>query len=245
VTLRVLIALVLLLLPAAPAPGQSPAAEAQRLTIAYHEDPSRIDRARTLLEDSLARDRQVETMIALSRVYLLVGDIRATTPEGKLAAYERGRELGKRAVELAPRNEDAHFFYVANTGRWGQTKGVVRSLFLLPTVREELDILFALNPNAARTHAVAANVFFEVPALLGGDRARAEEHWKKGIELDPHYTLLRVDYARFLVAAGRRDEARRQLQRVLDEKTPRFPADWTVKDVPRARELLGGLASGK
>lgn len=243
--LRVLIALAFVLVPATPAPAQSPAVEAQRLTAAYHEDPSRIDRARDLLEQALARDRQVETMIALSRVYLLVGDIRATTADARLAAYERGRELGKRAVELAPRNEDAHFFYVANTGRWGQTKGVVRSLFLLPTVREELDILFTLNPHAARTHAVAASVSFEVPALLGGDRAKAEEHWKKGIELDPHYTLLRVDYARLLIATGRRDEARRQLQRVLDEKTPTFPADWTVKDVPRARELLGGLTSDR
>lgn len=218
--------------------AQSPVEDAQRLTAAYHEDPARIDRARDLLEQALARDRRVETMIALSRIYVLVGDVRARTPDEKLAAFERGRELGKRAIELAPRSEDAHFWYVANTGRWGQTKGVLRSLFLLSTVREELDVLFALNPRSARTHGVAANVMFEVPGMLGGDRAKAEDHWKKGIEIDPRYTILRVDYARLLIATGRYDDARRQLQRVIDEPAPTNRADWTVRDAPRARALL-------
>ncbi|MBI1733818.1 MAG: tetratricopeptide repeat protein [Candidatus Rokubacteria bacterium] len=232
--------LLVLLVAGAPsaAHAQTPVEEAQRLTAAYHEDPTRIDRARDLLEQALARDRRVETMIALSRVYLLVGDVRARTPDEKLAAFARGRELGKRATELLPKSEDAHFWYVANTGRWGQTKGVVRSLFLLPTVREELDILFALNPRSARTHNVAANVLFEVPGLLGGDRTKAEEHWKKGIEIDPRYTLLRVDYAKLLIATGRYDEARRELRRVLDEPAPTNRADWTMRDAPRARTLL-------
>lgn len=112
--------------------GQTPADEAQRLTAAYHEDPARIDRARDLLERALARDRRVETMIALSRIYLLVGDVRARTPDEKLSAFERGRELGKRAIGLAPKSEDAHFWYVANTGRWGADEG--RGALAVPAV---------------------------------------------------------------------------------------------------------------
>jgi tetratricopeptide (TPR) repeat protein len=235
------VALVLVLLLPLVAVADTPAEEAQRLTAAYHEDPTRIDRARDLLERALARDRQVETMIALSRIYLLVGEVRATTADEKLTAYDRGREVGKRAIELAPRNEDAHFWYTANTGRWGQTKGVMRSLFLLPTMREEVDTLMALNPRSARTHNVAANLMFEVPGVLGGDRAKAEEHWTKGLGLDPHYTVLRVDYAQMLVAAGRHDDARRQLQSVLDEREPTNRADWIVRDAPRARKLLESI----
>jgi tetratricopeptide (TPR) repeat protein len=223
------------------APGQTPADEAQRLTAAYHEDPTRIDRARDLLEQALERDRRVETMIALARVCLLVGIVRARTPEEKLAAFERGREIGRRAIELAPRSEDAHFWYAANTGLVGQTRGVLRSLALLPTMREEIDILLALNPRAARTHNVAANVLFEVPRLLGGDRRKAEEHWRTGIALDPHYTVQRVDYAKLLIATGRHDEARRELRTVLDEKTPTNRADWIVRDVPRAQALLDSI----
>jgi tetratricopeptide (TPR) repeat protein len=237
---RAVLLAMLVLVPAAAA-AETPVEVAARLTARYHEDPTRIDRARELLEAALARARHVDTMIALARVCLLTGDVRATTVEAKLAAYDRGREVAARAVELAPRSEDAHFWLVANTGRWGQTKGVMRSLFLVPTVRREIDILLELNPDAARTHGVLANVLFELPALLGGDRAKAEEHFRKALELDPRYTLARVDLARLHIAAGRHAEARRELTRVLEEPSPRFVADWHVRDVPRARQLLESL----
>ena len=234
-----------LVLVAARALAQTPVDDAERLLTTYHEDRTRIDRARDLLEQALSRDRRVETMITLSRTYLLVGEVRATTTDEKLLAYERGRELGKRAVELSPRSEDAHFWYAANTGRWGQTKGVMRSLMLLPTMREEVDLLLAMNPRSARVRNVAAGFSFEVPGLLGGDRKKAEEHWKTALDIDPHYTVARVDYARLLAATDRFDEARRQLRRVLDEPSPTNRADWIVRDVPRARTLLESIKDRK
>jgi len=242
---RPLLAAVLMLWAPALAGAASPGGEARALVARYHEDRTTIDRARDLLERALRRDSQVDTMIALSYVMFLWGDVRATTPEDKLAAYDRGRELGKRAVELAPNDHDAHLWYAINTGRWGQTKGILRSLFLLPTVREEIDILFRLNPRSVRAHALAASVFFEVPGLFGGDKAKAEEHLRKGLAVDPRFTLLRVDLARLLIATGRDGEARRELQRVIGETAPTNIADWTVKDLPRARQLLESLRDAK
>ncbi len=236
-------ALAALLLVTAPAgAGAAPALETARALIErYDQDPTRIDRARDLLEAELTRERRVETMILASRVHFLYGEVRAATDAEKLAAYDRGREWGRRAVELAPRSEEAHVWYAINTGRWGQTKGIMRSLFLLPTVREELDIILGLNPRSVRGHALAGNVFFELPALLGGDRRKAEEHYRKGLAVDPRFTVLRVDLARLLVAEGRVDEARRELRRVIEETAPTSPADWTVRDLPRARALLDTL----
>jgi tetratricopeptide (TPR) repeat protein len=229
-------------LGAGAAEAQSPSQTALTLLARYHEDPTRIDRARELLEGALQRERRVETLIALARAYLLTGDVRAKTKNEKLDAYGRGREIGHRAVELSPKSEEAHLWYVANAGRWGQTKGVVRSLFLLPTVREELGIILELNPRSAPGHAIAGSVAFEVPELLGGDRAKAEAHFRKAIEIDPHYTLPRVDLAGLLIATGRSVEARRQLERALAERAPTSVADWTVKDAPRARRLLESIA---
>ena len=77
--------------------------------------------------------------------------------------------------------------------------------------------------------------------MLGGDRAKAEEHYKNALETDPHYTLARVDLARLLIATGRHAEARRELARVLDERAPTSRSDFTVKDAPRARELLESI----
>jgi tetratricopeptide (TPR) repeat protein len=230
-----------LLAVAVTAGAQTPVESARALVQRYHLDPTALDRARELLESALATDAQVETMIMLSYVHFLWADTRATTTEDKLAGYERGRQVGERAVELAPRNAEAHLWYAINTARWGQTKGIMRSLFLLPTVKREIETILTLDPRSVRGHSLAGNVSMEVPRLAGGDRAKAEQYFKKGLELDPRFTVLRVDLARLYIADGRYAEARRELMRVLEERTPRIVADWTVKDVPRARALLESL----
>jgi len=221
--------------------AQTPAETARALVARYHEDPTTIERARDLLEAALARERQPDAMVMLSYVYFLVGDVRAGTADDKLAAYDRGREIGKRAVELAPKNPDAHVWYGINTGRWGQTKGIMRSLFLLPTVRGEIDATLALDPRNLRALALSGNVFFEVPRIAGGDREKAEQQFRKALEIDPHFTVARVDLARVLIAGGRSADARRELQHVIEERQPNNVADWTVKDLPRARELLESI----
>jgi tetratricopeptide (TPR) repeat protein len=232
-------------LAAASAWAQTPVEAARALVARYHEDPTALDRARDLLDAALVKDRKVETMAMLSYVQFLIGDVRAATPEDKLAAYDRGREIGKRAVELAPKSHDAHLWYAINTARWGETKGVLRSLFLLPTIREELGILLDLDPRSVRAHILAGNVLLEVPGFAGGDRVKAEEHFKKALAIDPRFTNARVDLARVYIADARYADARRELQRVVNETNPSVVADWTVKDAPRARKLLESIKDRK
>jgi len=207
----------------------------------YHEDPARLDTLREGLEQAVRDDPDAANFTALSRVSFIWGDVRARSDEEKLAAYERGRASGQRAIELEPKNFLGHLWYAINTARWGQTKGVVRSLFLLPTVREEIRVLLELAPNVAAVHALAGNVDYEVPGPLGGDVDRAEATFRKGLQLDPSFTGIRVGLAKVLIKKSQPAEARRELQAVLDEKDPSNRADWTVKDVPDARRLLESI----
>ena len=234
-------ALALLLCTAAVARAATPVDDALALFANYHQELSGLDRARDILEAELQKNPQLETMLALARVYFTIGDVRASTQEEKLAAYDRGRQIAKRAIEVAPRNADAHFLYGANTGRWGQTKGVLRSLFLLPTVKEELNTIFEIDPNHAAGHALAGNVYLELPAIAGGSVAKAEEHFRKAIEVEPKYTALRIGLAKVFIRKGEYVAARRELESVVNESAPANIADWTMKDLPRARKLLAEI----
>src|SRR5213593_1282789 len=232
---------VAVLLAAAASPAQTPVEAARALVARYHEDVTALDRARDLLEAAVAKDRQVDTLVMLSYVQFLWGDTRAKSDDEKLGAYDRGRQLGERAVELAPKSAEAHVWYAINTARYGQAKGIMRSLFLLPTVQREIETILSLEPKNIRAHSLAGNVYMEVPRIAGGDRARAEDYFKKGLAIDPRFTVLRVDLARLYISTGRYPEARQELTRVLQERAPRIVADWTVKDAPRARTLLESI----
>ena len=232
-------ALALLAAAALPAWAQSPlVAELRVWATRYHENPQKIDELRAALEQAAQKDAGLDTLLALSQVCFIYGDVRAKTPEEKLEAYDRGREIAKRAVELAPKSAAARFWYGTNTGRWGQTKGVMRSLFLLPTVKDAMEAALELDPAFAPAYALGGNIYYEVPGFVGGDLHRSEAMFRKGLELDPHNTNMRMGLARTLWKQGRAAEARREALTVLEEKAPSNPADWTVKDVPQAKALL-------
>jgi tetratricopeptide (TPR) repeat protein len=163
------------------------------------------------------------------------------TGNERRGAYERGRQAARRAVELDPRNARAHFWYATNSARLGQADWGLRSLFLLPGIREEIQIVLELDPRFTPIYALAGNVFYEVPGLLGGDLNKAEEMFRKGLGLDPRFTELHLGLGKTLIKKGRIAEGRRELQAVLDEKEPRYLADWTLKDSKDAREILQSL----
>ena len=218
-------------------------AELEALATRYHENPARLDAVREGLARAVRQEPDPETWIALARACFIWGDVRAGTAEQKLAAYAEGREAARRAVELAPRAPLAHLFFGINTGRWGQTKGVVRSLFLLSEVREAIRHTLGLDPTLPAAYALAGNVDYEVPAIFGGSLERAEGHFRTGLGVDPRFTALRVGLAKVLRRQGRLTEARRELRAVLDETAPTNPSEWSMRDVPEARALLEALGT--
>jgi tetratricopeptide (TPR) repeat protein len=222
--------------------AQSPlVAELDTVAFRYHEEPSRLDKIRAGLEEAVKTDSQIANLVALARVSFIWGDIRARTADDKLDAYDRGRQVAKRAVELEPKNVPAHFWFAINSGRWAQTKGVLRSLFLLPTLKEEIQIILDLDPQFTPVYALAGTVYYEVPGVFGGDLNLAEEMFRKGLAQDPKFAAMRVGLGKTLIKKGRIAEARRELQAVLDEKAPSNLADWTLRDSKEARALLESI----
>jgi tetratricopeptide (TPR) repeat protein len=219
-------------------PTAGPVGEAWALFSGFHEDLARIDRSRALLEDAVRREPSLEALLLLSWVHLTWADLRAGTPDEKLAGYERGRDIARRAIELAPRNPEAHLWYAANLGRWAIARGKLRAAFLLGTMAEEIQTILTIDPNHVAGLSLAASFYLETPGLLGGDLDKAATYARKALVLDPHFTRARVELARVLIEQQRYAEARRELQQVVDEPRPSYVADWVVRHRPRARRLL-------
>jgi len=83
--------------------------------------------------------------------------------------------------------------------------------------------------------------YFKVPRLFGGSNARAEEHLRKSLTYAPDSTVSHFFLAEVLLDENRRDEARSELQKVLDAP---FDQEWAPEDEDykqRARTLLGTI----
>jgi tetratricopeptide (TPR) repeat protein len=227
---------------ASSAIAQSPVDAARPLFARYHEDLQELERARDLLQAAAEREATAEVLSALARAWFLLGEFQARTDRDKLAAYQQGREAGRRAVAAAPRSEQAHVWYALNSARWAGTRGIMRAVSLLPTLREEAATILSLNPASVEGHTLAGGLAAELPAMLGGDRARAEGHFQQALEADPRRTGTRVELARLYIATRRYTAAQRELERVVAEAAPSDLPYWALSDRPRARALLVSIS---
>jgi tetratricopeptide (TPR) repeat protein len=237
------LAVVLIVGAPVSAPGQTPVEIARGLLKQYQEDPARIDRARDLLEAAVAKGAgsDVPTLLTLARAWFLIGEERAKTEEARVAAYERARDVARRATELAPRDPDAHLWYAITLGSWSQEKGLLRSALALRNLRKEVDTVLELDPRNIEAHIMAGSIARELPLLLGGDRKEAEEHFKTARRLDSRLTGARLELAQLYINMGRYAEAHQELQAVLAEKAPTDRPRWTLREVPRARQMLESI----
>jgi|GEM_PF-330870 len=193
----------------------------------YYRDPSNIDKAIDMVEEKLSREPDnMEALLLLSRAWLTYGYVKARSKEDLIRVFENGTSAAEKAVEIAPRNPDAHFYYVANLASLGDTKGLFNSLFMLPEVRRELDLILELNPNHENALAMQGALFYYLPGILGGDMRISEIYIRRALSVDPHLSSAKLYLAMNLRKQKRYGEALTELRELVKEKDPTFYPDW-------------------
>ncbi|GBD39174.1 hypothetical protein HRbin37_01441 [bacterium HR37] len=214
---------------------------AQSVFFNYHKDSMNLDRAIDILQGILEKDPDnIEALLLLSRVWLTYGYAKAPNKEEMIRVFGNGVEVAKRALELVPENPDAHFFYVANLSSLGAVEGILKSIFLLPTIKREIDTILELKPDHIYGLAMKGLLYYALPGFLGGDTYLAELYVKKAISLDPHLTTLKIYLARIYLKQGRYREAKDTLEEIINEKKPTFLADWYL-NVKIAKDMIAEI----
>jgi len=140
-----------------------------------------------LMTESNARNK-AEILWRLARACLNLGDAAersgAKDPQ-LLALFDRGRAYGQRAIEADPQNFQGYFWTSGNTGRWGQTKGVLQSLAKAGEMRVLLTKAADLNPRDKGTFYVLGQLYREVPGvpLSFGNAEFAVNLGRRGLDL--------------------------------------------------------------
>lgn len=138
-------------------------------------------------------------------------------------------KAGEQAAALQPGRPEGHFWAAANMGALAESFGVMQGLKYRGRIKDELQKVLSMDPAWQQGSADRAlGVWYlRVPGLFGGSRTRAREHLQRALAHNPQSTVTLYYLAEVARADGKKDDARRLFQQVID--SPLDP-EWAPED---------------
>jgi hypothetical protein len=185
-----------------------------------------------------ANPKDFESAWKLARARYWLGT-HAPAAERK-AVLEAGVDAGRAASALESKRPEGYFWIAANMGALAESFGLRQGLKYRGDIKDNLLTVLKLDPAFQKGSADRAlgRWYFKVPGLFGGSKQKSEDHLRKSLTYDANSTASHFFLAETLIDAGRKADARAELQKVLD--VPLDP-DWTPEDrefKEKARALL-------
>ncbi len=191
------------------------------------------------LQASGMMENRYEAMWRMARILYFIGEHTEKKKEKK-AIFSQGVYYAEKAINLEPEKPDGHYWLGVNNGKYGETRGVLKSLFLVKPIKNSMNKVIELDRSYedGGPDRVLGRVYFKLPGFAGGSKQKSLEHLLKSKEYGPEDPLTRVYLAETYLSLDRIDEARQELEFVLNmESDPRWIAG--VEEAKAdARELL-------
>jgi len=168
--------------------------------------------ALALYEKGIEVAPHVEAYWKASRAAWWIGDHTATKKE-KLKSFQKGIEYSKKGIALDPNSVESHFWLGANYGSYGESRGVLKSLFLVKPIRKEMEEVLRIDPpfEGGGGYRVLGVVDYKVPEFSGGNKKRALERLTKAYDIAPRNPFTNYYLAEYYVLTKKKDLARKHL----------------------------------
>jgi hypothetical protein len=182
---------------------------------------------------------QAELYWRAARETLELGDAagKAKRPQGEiLDLFTAGEGYADKAIAADPQNDLGLYWKASNIGRWGQTRGVLNSLFKAGPMRELLVKELGINANRSDAYYVLGQLYRELPGVISfgnvdyavslGREARdlRASQFASGAEKDLQYNfvteLAKSLYKRNWTAAARASGQKTKASKAPSAKTP-------------------------
>lgn len=204
-----------------------------------HETPLVLEHElRVLVASGADQSDDPAQLLHLASMYLDLGYGGYVDTEEKLASFQEGARLAKKALEYQESSVDAHFLYAANLGKAVQLQGLVAVALSIQTLKKHVNRVLELDEEHAPAHHMLGRMYEELPWFLGGDSEEAGEHLKKAIFFNVHYVPARLDLGKWYLKHGRSQEAAIEFSKILN--TPPLEKRWIWDRIhrPQAQMLL-------
>ncbi len=208
----------------------------------FGEDVERDKRSLAIAEKALAGNGgNYQWLWRVARACYFVGE--GAGNNDKLRHFDRGIQLGERAISQQPNAVEAHFWLAVNYGGYAEQKGVFKALRMVKKIRAEMETVLRLNDRyheASAYHALG-EMDRQLPRLFGGNLQRAIERLEQGVKIAPDNLQMKFVLAQAYKDAGRKEDAHRQLQDIIGRQINPSRAKSERSTQEKARQLLNKL----
>ncbi len=152
---------------------------------------------------------------------------------------ENGAEAGKIASRVAPDKPEGYFWYGANLGELAKRSPLTKGLTSVDDIRAAMNKVIEIQPDYQGASAYDALAQIELSTgLVGGKPEKAVEYLEKAIKLENNNSYLRLHLGQAYLATNRKEDAKKQLEYVLNMKpNPDFLPEYN-ESVEEAKKLL-------
>ena len=205
-------------------------------------------RALGLYEEQLASaGANPASLVRLARTAFVVGDL---APKDQRASYyEKGLAYAERLLKEQPRGVAGHYWKALNLSGLADVGSQIQGFKLLPKIMEELKRVLVLDEtyDQAGAHRVLGRIYFEAPSwpISVGDKKKSLQHLETAVRLAPNHSTNHLYLAETLLAQGKKDQARPELEKVLQEGQNGLHPQALREDRREARRLLAEMKKEK
>jgi len=189
----------------------------------------------------IAEDRY-EAFWKISRQLYFIGAHTEKKKEKK-TIFAQGVYNAERAMELEPEKVDGYYWRGVNNGKFGEAKGILKSLALVKPIKRDMNKVIELDKNyeGGGADRVLGRVYFKLPGLAGGSKKKSLEHLERSKELGPEDAMTRVYLGETFLAIKEIEKSRAELEYVLNNEDD---ARW-ITDIKESKETARELLKHK
>jgi len=199
---------------------------------AQREDLSKAEQAIKKYQEAIMKgENKYEAYWKIAKTLYYIGSHKTDKKEKK-RIFSQGIYYAKKAVELEPEKPEGIFWLATLRGVWGETRGVLKSLFLVKPIMNGYKKVLELDPKLEGGGAYRAlgRVYYKLPGFAGGSKQKSLEYLLKSKEICPSNPLTHIYLAETYLALKQKDKARKVLKELLElEPDPRW--------IPETKEL--------
>ena len=236
-----IIALVLLAAPYALAAEPEKLAQADALLASPALDYQKAQQALALYEELHTGTPPLLTQLA--RTCFILGDL---APKNQRAGYyEKGLAYAERLLAQEPGGVAGHYWKALNLSGLADVGSRMEGFKLLPKIMEELKRAQVLDEtyDQAGVHRVLGRIYFEAPSwpISVGDKKKSLQHLETAVRLAPGNSTNHLYLAETLLDQGKKDQARPELEKVLQDGQNGLHPKALKEDRQEARRLLAEM----